>query len=117
MRSNLVAGPEINMNHSYYVYILASQRNGTLYTGITRDLHRRVWEHQNDVFEGFTKKYGVHRLVWFEFYENVAAAIAREKRIKKWNRAWKITLIEKDNPNWSDLFWKLTHPSKRSDAA
>jgi putative endonuclease len=104
------------MERICYIYILASRRNGTLYTGITNDLIRRVWQHQNDVIEGFTKKYQVHRLVWFERFERADEAIAREKRIKKWNRAWKIALIEKDNPDWSDLYWKITHAVAKQNA-
>jgi len=92
----------------FYVYMLASRRNGTLYVGITNDLNRRVWQHQNDIYEGFTTKYGVHRLVWFEAYDTMDPAVQREKRIKKWKRTWKINLIEQDNPNWSDLTWKIT---------
>lgn len=87
----------------YYVYILASKPLGTLYIGITNDLARRVYEHQNGIIEGFTKKYGVHQLVYFETTESVEVAIVREKQLKKWNRAWKIRLIEKDNPYWQDL--------------
>ncbi len=94
---------------SYYVYMLASRRNGTLYTGVSNNVLNRTWQHKNDLVEGFTKKYGVHRLVWFETHEDINIAIAREKQIKGWNRAWKIRLIEKDNPNWSDLYWKITH--------
>ena len=93
----------------YYVYILASRRNGTLYIGVTNDVLHRTWQHANDVVEGFTKKYGVHRLVWFESHEDTNIAIAGEKQLKGWNRAWKIRLIEKENPNWSDLYWKITH--------
>jgi putative endonuclease len=89
------------------VYILASQRNGTLYTGVTSDLIKRVWEHKNDQTEGFTKKHGVHRLVYFEQHEDMSAAITREKQIKKWNRAWKLRLIEEKNPNWNDLYETL----------
>ena len=89
---------------NYCVYLLASKRNGTLYAGVTNDLIRRVWEHKNDVVEGFTKRYSVHRLVWFECTESVHAAITREKQIKKWNRAWKLELIEKTNPEWRDLY-------------
>jgi putative endonuclease len=89
------------------VYILASQRNGTLYTGVTSDLIKRVWEHKNDQAEGFTKKYAVHLLVYFEQYEDMNAAITREKQIKKWNRAWKLRLIEEKNPNWKDLYETL----------
>ena len=85
-------------------YILASRRNGTLYIGVTSDLVRRVWEHKNDLIEGFTKKYQVHQLVYFEMYGDMNAAITREKQLKKWNRAWKIELIEKTNPCWRDLW-------------
>ena len=86
------------------VYILASRRNGTLYVGVTSDLRKRVWEHRNDLVEGFTKKYGVHCLVYFEQHAEMAAAITREKQIKKWNRAWKLELIERANPEWQDLW-------------
>ena len=86
------------------VYILASQKNGTLYTGVTRDLVKRVWEHRNDVVEGFSSKYGVHSLVYFEQHGDMESAILREKRIKKWRRAWKIRLIEEANPDWLDLW-------------
>ncbi len=89
------------------VYILASNRNGTLCTGVTSDLSRRVGEHRNDAVEGFTKRYGVHRLVYFEFHGDMRSAIIREKQIKKWNRAWKLELIEKDNPEWRDLAEEL----------
>ena len=92
---------------SYYVYLLASRRNGTLYIGITNDLVRRVWEHKNDVVEGFTKKYQVHQLVWFEQADDVVAAIAREKQLKRWNREWKLRLIEASNPEWNDLYDEL----------
>ena len=91
----------------YYVYILCNKRNGTLYTGITSDLIKRIWQHKNGAFEGFTKQYGLKRLVHFEQYVDVNEAILREKRIKKWNRQWKINLIEKNNPNWDDLYQKL----------
>ncbi len=93
----------------FFVYILASKRNGTLYVGITGDLRRRVYDHKNDVREGFTSKYGVHLLVWFEVHENAESAITREKRIKKWRRAWKLELIEKENPDWQDLYEKIAH--------
>ncbi|MEZ6059974.1 MAG: GIY-YIG nuclease family protein [Planctomycetaceae bacterium] len=86
------------------VYILASKRNGTLYTGVTSDLVQRVWEHKNDVREGFTKDYAVHTLVYFELHEDMESAITREKRIKKWNRAWKLRLIEEKNSDWNDLY-------------
>jgi putative endonuclease len=85
------------------VYILASQRNGTLYVGVTSELNRRVYEHNADVVDGFTKRYAVHGLVYAEFHATMAKAILREKRIKKWRRAWKIMLIEESNPNWKDL--------------
>ena len=86
------------------VYILASQRNGALYVGVTSDLVKRVWEHKNDAVDGFTKRYGVHDLVYYELHADMLAAIAREKQIKKWNRAWKIELIETGNPEWQDLW-------------
>jgi putative endonuclease len=89
------------------VYILASCRNGTLYIGVTSDLIKRVWEHRNNVLEGFTKQYHVHCLVYFEQYDDMVTAIQREKRLKKWNRAWKIALIEKNNPDWKDLWETL----------
>ena len=86
------------------VYILASRRHGTIYVGVTSDLVKRIWEHKNNVVEGFTKKYDVHALVYFEMHADMAQAIQREKRIKKWNRAWKIELIEQENPDWHDLW-------------
>ncbi len=86
------------------VYILASQRHGTLYTGVTSDLRRRIWQHKNDFVEGFTKTYGVHRLVYFELCPDMTSAIAREKQIKHWNRSWKLRIIEKMNPEWQDLW-------------
>jgi putative endonuclease len=89
---------------SFYVYILASRRNGTLYTGMTDNLLQRIWKHRNDVFPGFTKQYGVKVLVWYEQHENRAEAIRRERQIKKWNRVWKIELIERMNPAWRDLY-------------
>jgi putative endonuclease len=91
----------------YYLYILASGKNGTLYVGVTSDLRKRIYEHKNDLVEGFTKKYAVHDLVYLEATESVKSAIAREKQIKKWNRAWKIRLIEKKNPGWNDLYSEL----------
>ena len=91
------------MEKQYCLYILASGRKGTLYTGMSSDLPKRIYEHKNDVVEGFTKKYGVHRLVYYETHQDVYAAIAREKQIKKWNRQWKIRLIEEGNPEWKDL--------------
>ncbi len=92
---------------SYYVYILASKRNGTLYIGVTSDLKKRIWEHKNNLVEGFTKKYKVHLLVYYESTNDVRSAITREKQLKKWNRKWKIGLIEKNNPQWKDLYCDL----------
>lgn len=92
-----------NNQDMYYVYILASQRNGTLYTGVTNDLKRRVWEHKHDLVKGFTEKYSVHLLVYYEIHEDIEQAILREKQIKKWKRIWKLNLIEGKNPNWDDL--------------
>jgi putative endonuclease len=89
------------------VYLLASQRYGTLYCGVTSDLVRRIWEHRNEAAAGFTQRHGVHRLVWFELHGSMHEAFAREKRIKEWRRAWKINLIESTNPNWLDLFPSL----------
>jgi putative endonuclease len=86
------------------VYILASDRNGTLYVGVTSALPDRIQLHKQDVVEGFTKRYGVHRLVYYEMHETMVHAIRREKRLKKWNRAWKLRLIEQMNPDWRDLF-------------
>jgi putative endonuclease len=86
------------------VYILASGRVGTLYVGVTSDLAHRVWQHRNGVVEGFTKQYAVHSLVFAEFHDTMEEAILREKRVKKWRRAWKIRLIEEANPEWRDLY-------------
>ena len=91
------------MSRTYYVYILASKRNGTLYIGVTRDLTRRAWEHREGMIEGFTKKYGVKRLVYFEMFDDIHAAIAREKQLKKYKREWKMNLIEANNLEWNDL--------------
>jgi len=85
------------------VYILASNRNGTLYIGVTSDLVKRIWEHRNNLVEGFTKRYGVHHLVWYELHESMESAIQREKRMKEWKRVWKLELIEITNPEWQDL--------------
>ena len=89
---------------SYYVYILASRIGGTLYIGVTNDLVRRVFEHKAKFVSGFTKKYNVVKLVYYEQYDSIENAIQREKRLKKWNRQWKIRLIEERNPNWDDLY-------------
>lgn len=91
-------------SRTYYVYILASRIGGTLYIGVTNDLIRRVEEHKLKLVEGFTEKYGFVRLVYFEIFDDPENAIRREKRLKKWNRAWKIRLIEESNPNWEDLY-------------
>jgi putative endonuclease len=93
--------------HHFYVYILANKIGGTLYIGVTNDLIRRVAEHRQKSMEGFTKKYEIDRLVYFEQFDDAENAIRREKRLKKWNRAWKIRLIEELNPNWDDLYPSL----------
>jgi len=92
------------MDKQFFVYILASKRNGTLYTGITSDLVKRVWQHKNNSVEGFTKKYDAKILVYYEIYNDAESAIIREKRIKKWRKAWKLKLIEEKNPLWQDLY-------------
>ena len=92
----------------FWVYIVASAKNGTLYIGVTSDLLKRIWQHKNKVFEGFSADYGVDKLMWFEQHTNAEAAITREKQLKKWNRSWKIELIEKANPSWQDLYDALT---------
>ena len=91
----------------FYVYLLASKPYGTLYIGTTSDLARRVWEHKNRLVPGFTKRYQVERLVWFETHESAASALRREKQLKEWNRDWKINLLERDNPHWLDLYSSL----------
>jgi putative endonuclease len=91
----------------YYVYLLVGRRNGTLYCGVTNDLVRRVWEHKEGLADGFSKKYGVKMLVWFETHEDINAAITREKQIKEWRRDWKLEMIEKTNPYWRDLYPEL----------
>jgi len=93
---------------AYYVYMLASDRNGTLYTGVTGDLVRRVYEHKGKFVRGFTRRYDVDRLVWFETYDDPENAIVREKELKKWRRAWKLRLIEESNPQWLDLYSQVT---------
>jgi putative endonuclease len=98
------------MEKSYWVYILASRIGGTLYIGVTNDLVRRVYEHKMKYVEGFTSKYDVDRLVYFEQYGDIEAAVLREKRLKKWNRAWKIRLIEDLNPNWDELYPQIATP-------
>lgn len=91
----------------YYVYILSSYKNGTLYVGVTDNLAQRVFQHKNDLVEGFTKKYGVHNLVYYEQHQDINEATLREKQIKKWKRYWKIKLINQFNPNWDDLYEKV----------
>tara|TARA_B100001964_G_scaffold224301_1_gene271000 strand:- start:370 stop:657 length:288 start_codon:yes stop_codon:yes gene_type:complete len=92
---------------SYYVYILTSKRNRTLYIGVTCDLVRRIYEHKSDMIDGFTKRYKVHKLVYYEETNDVNEALLREKRLKKWNRQWKLRLIEEANPYWKDLYEEL----------
>jgi putative endonuclease len=89
---------------TYYVYILASKRNGTLYIGFTSNLIQRIYQHKNNLVEGFTKKYNIHKLVYYEETSNVFSALEKEKQLKKWNRKWKLELIEKNNPEWKDLY-------------
>ncbi len=95
------------MNKQPAVYILASKRNGTFYIGVTSNLVKRIWEHRNNLVEGFTKRYGVHCLVWYEPHESMESAIQREKQLKEWKRRWKMRLIESANPNWEDLYHTL----------
>jgi putative endonuclease len=91
----------------YYVYLLTSRPRGTLYIGVTGNLVRRVWEHRSGAVPGFTRRYGVTRLVWFQPFDDVGAAIQREKTLKHWLRAWKIALIERNNPTWRDLYHEI----------
>ena len=98
------------MERQYFVYILASARYGTLYVGVTNNLIRRVWQHREDVVDGFSKRYGVHRLVYYEIHATAAEAIHREKRLKHWPRDWKTNLIERDNPHWDDLWRQIASP-------
>jgi putative endonuclease len=95
---------------TYWVYILASDIGGTLYIEVTNDLVRRVYEHRTDAIGGFSRRHAVHRLVYFEQFDQIEFAIQREKRLKKWSRAWKVALIEKANPNWIDLFPGIASP-------
>jgi putative endonuclease len=92
------------MKKSYYVYILASRKNGIIYTGITSNLKKRAFEHKNNIFKRFTEKYNVKKLVYFEIHDHIEIATLREKRIKKWKRSWKVEIIEKMNPEWKDLY-------------
>ena len=98
------------MDKQFCVYILASKRNGTLYIGVTSQLAARVWQHKNKVTEGFTAKYGVDKLVYYETHGSAESAIVREKQLKKWRRAWKIQLIESLNPEWRDLYEEILSP-------
>lgn len=95
------------MEKQFSVYILASHRNGTIYVGVTANLPKRIWEHKQNILKGFTREYGVHQLVWYEQHDSAESAITREKRLKKWNREWKIKMIEKTNPYWNDLYLAL----------
>ncbi|MBA7516627.1 hypothetical protein ES705_08675 [subsurface metagenome] len=96
-----------NNENQYYIYILANKRNGTLYIGVTSNLVKRIYEHKNNIIEGFSKKYNIHKLVYYEITDDIESAIRREKQLKKWNRKWKINLIEKNNPEWKDLYFGL----------
>ena len=92
------------MHRQPAVYILASKRNGTLYIGVTSELAKRVWQHKNNVVDGFTMRYSVHQLIWYELHETMESAIEREKALKNWERVWKLALIENSNPGWQDLY-------------
>ena len=96
------------MTKQFFVYLLASKKDGVLYVGITSQLNNRIWQHRNDVLPGFTSRYHVHRLVYMEAFASADDAIAREKQLKHWRRAWKITLIEAGNPQWRDLYDEIT---------
>jgi len=97
----------VPMNKQPAVYMLANKRNGTLYVGVTSDLVKRIWEHKNNLADGFSKRYKLHNLVWYEVHENMDSAIVREKRIKYWKRKWKLALIEGSNPDWQDLYGRI----------
>ena len=96
-----------NIKNQYYIYILANKRNGTLYIGVTSNLVKRVYEHKNNIIKGFTKKYNIHKLVYYEITDDIESAIRREKQLKKWNRKWEMNLIENSNPEWIDLYFGL----------
>lgn len=96
------------MEKAFFVYMMSNQRNGTLYIGVTSNLIQRVWQHKEKLIEGFTQRYGLNRLVWFEPHADAMSALTREKQLKKWNRAWKLRLIEALNPDWNDLYPSLT---------
>jgi putative endonuclease len=93
---------------AYYVYLLASRKDGALYLGVTNDLIRRTFEHRSKIIKGFTSRYNITRLVWFEIYDDPISAISREKELKKWRRSWKVALIEQENPGWNDLYETIT---------
>ncbi len=97
----------LSMDKNYYVYIVTNKKYGVLYIGVTNNLVRRVYEHKHSIIEGFTKRYNINKLVYFEVYDEIEEAILREKRLKKWNRQWKINLIENENSNWDDLYNQL----------
>ncbi len=101
---------EENAAMAFYVYIACNKRNGTLYVGMTDDLVRRMWEHREGTFDGFTKQYGLKTLVWYEQHASRESAFARERQMKKWNRAWKLRRIESKNPEWDDLWEKIAAP-------
>ncbi len=96
------------MKENFYIYILAGKKRGTLYIGVTSNLTKRVYEHKNGLVDGFTKKYGVHQLVYYEVANDAETALLRERQMKKWNRSWKLKLIEEHNPEWADLYDSLT---------
>ena len=98
------------MEKRFYVYILASKPRGTVYVGVTNDLVRRVWQHRQGQVEGYTKRYWIKRFVYFEEHATAEAAIEREKRLKRWRRAWKDELVERENPDWRDLYGDIAHP-------
>jgi len=96
------------VNRQPAVYILANKRNGTLYVGVTSDLIKRIWQHKTNAVKGFTERYSIHQLVWYELHETMESAIRKEKMLKNWKRVWKLELIEKNNPNWQDLYRTIT---------
>lgn len=97
------------MQHNYFIYILTNRTNKLVYIGVTNDLRRRIYEHKNKLFPGFTRKYNLNKLVYFERYQNIDEAILREKRLKKWKRSWKDDLIKKENPDWNDLYSEVVN--------
>jgi putative endonuclease len=101
------AGVQESGHMAFWVYVVTNKKNGTLYVGMTDDLVKRIWQHRNELIEGFTKQYGLKMLVWFEFHESRESAFKRERQIKKWNRVWKLELIEKQNPGWRDLWEEI----------